>query len=286
VTTQHLHATNWLARVDPRAKLVFALLVSIEAFALKGPSLALLCVLVMVVAALSGSLRAVLRTLGSIFIPISLLFLVNLFFLGLARAAQFSVRIAIMSSVFSWVSATTPPELFRLALTRSGVPHRFAFPITLALNQVPLAINQLRMIREAHIMRGYKSGAKRSIRGRLDALVGFATSAIVMTTRRSWEMTETATTRGFESKCRRDRHQLRFALPDVIITSVLLACLAGLFVLQSRAFPVDRPLRHTADQESHVDTVSRGPSTQQERGHGSGGGRGQGGGRGSSRRRQ
>jgi energy-coupling factor transport system permease protein len=150
------------------------------------------------------------------------LFLVDWWVVSLELAIVVSLRLALMAAVFVLFVGTTTPRELCLALERMRVPYRYAFGLSLAFQSVGLLETEWFAIQEAQRARGAVSleltSWKRNVR-QVHDLVALVVPAIVLTTRRAWEITEAAYARGFDAPHRVAYRQLEMRLLDWLLLS-------------------------------------------------------------------
>lgn len=151
----------------------------------------------------------------------------------LAKASEIVLRIVTAASAFFLLTLTTTPEELCNALSWYRLPYRFAFAIALAFRHVSLTIEQLRLVRESHRLRGLSlapsSRSPKALLAWARSSAGLLVPVFVMTTRRAWEITEAASARGFDSPDRSVRRKLRFKATDLAVGAVCVLFLVSLF---------------------------------------------------------
>jgi energy-coupling factor transporter transmembrane protein EcfT len=175
-------------------------------------------------------LPAVVRRLWRLKWVLLILFLVDWLVISLDLALVVTLRLVLLAGAFLLFFATTTPGELRRALEWMGVPHRYAFSVSLAFQSVSLLDQEWQTIREAHQARGgwmVPTTGWRNLRERVRDLVALAVPAVVMTAERAWLMTEAAYARGFDSPRRRSYQQLKMRRMDwMLLTGALAASLA------------------------------------------------------------
>jgi energy-coupling factor transport system permease protein len=160
------------------------------------------------------------------------LFLVDWWVVSLELAIVVSLRLALLAGVFVLFVGTTTPREMCLALERMRVPYRYAFGLSLAFQSVGLLETEWHAIQEAQRARGALSLERtswRQIVRQVRDLVALLVPAIVLTTRRAWEITEAAYARGFDAPHRSAYHRLQMGRLDWLLLSG--TALVGLAVL-------------------------------------------------------
>lgn len=209
---------SFLRRVDPRTKIVLALAVSaVVALPLRSLALVAACFTGLLIAAQVAQPAA--RQLWRARLWFGVLFLLDWCFVGIDFAALITLRLALLTSSFILVFATTTPNELRLAGERLGLPPRLAFAFATAFGSLGLMEREWRGVLEAQQARGIGGAVamqrwwwlRRADLARAAALV---VPAIVLATQRAWFISEAAAARGFESPRRCSYHVLRLRAVD------------------------------------------------------------------------
>ena len=129
------------------------------------------------------------------------LFIVDWLAVNLGLAGEVTLRLILLTSVFTTLFSTTTPVELGLAFESLHIPYRYAFSINLAFQSLGLMQEEWNAIWEAQKSRGALPRIEgfRSLFQRAGDLVALTVPAIVLTTRRAWAITESAHTRGFDS---------------------------------------------------------------------------------------
>ncbi len=227
---QNLVADSPLRRADPRTKLVISAAVSL-AVMLPLERLALFAAGYLLLMAWARLLPAVARQVWRVRWVLLVIFGLDWWLFGIDLAATVSLRIAILTGVFTLFFSTTTPSEFARALEALRLPYRYAFSVSLAVSSLGLLEEEWRAIREAQAVRGVslKSKGLRETFEKTRQLIALTVPAIVLTTRRAWNATEAAYARGFDSPQRQPYQTLRLAPVDFSLLLVCLLGLAGLF---------------------------------------------------------
>ena len=227
---------SFLRRVDPRTKIALSLAMS-AAVTLPLPSLALVaaCFAGLLVAA--GVARPAAAQLWRGRLWFAVLFLLDWCVVGIAFAVLITLRLALLTSSFMLIFASTTPDELRLAGERLGVPPRLAFAFATAFGSLGLMEREWRGILEAQQARGIGSAPamqrwwqlRRADLARVTALV---VPAIVLATQRAWSIGEAAAARGFESPERRSYRVLRLRAVDHALLAATALVLGVSFLLR------------------------------------------------------
>lgn len=206
-------------QLDPRAKLVLTVAVSLLAVAIPriDALVALGVVLAAVVAAGRGlSVREWIALLAPFKVLVPVILVLNAFFYGggdalwtvdvlgwpvrltvggVETSVVIAARLVVIAAVAAWFAATTGAEAFEVALARLGVPWTLAFLFSLTLRVVPELRARYRTVEEAQRSRGlvYEGGPVERARARLPVFIPFFVSVI----RYGYELGEALQVRGF-----------------------------------------------------------------------------------------
>jgi len=162
---------------------------------------------------------------------IVVLFLVDWWAVGLDLAITVTLRLVLLAGALTLFFATTTSAELRMALEWMGIPYRYAFSLSLALQSVGMLDDEFSVIKEAQRSRGAwssPSGWRRTME-QMRNLVALTVPTVVMTARRAWSVTEAAYARGFNSPNRRSYHQLTMRrldwllLAGTVVISVVLS---------------------------------------------------------------
>lgn len=207
-----------LQDIDPRAKLFFALTVTVLALLI--PQIEYLVGLLLItffIVLLGGILKSWFSYLSALKMLIPILFFLNLFFYahgkvirnfdlslftlsitygGLRTSIMILLRLFSIAAVGAMFAVSTEPETFEIVLGKLKVPWRLAFVSSLTLKLVPEMKRRYKKIEEAQVSRGLKlkGGPIKRIRSRVPILIPFFVSII----RYGYELTEALEARGFD----------------------------------------------------------------------------------------
>jgi energy-coupling factor transporter transmembrane protein EcfT len=249
-----LTGDSFLRSVDPRTKLVLALAAS-TAVALPLTPLVFVSGCFASLLAAAGLARPAAAQLWRARLWFTVLFLLDWFFVGLGFATLITLRLALLSSAFILVFASTTADELRLAGERLWLPPRLAFAFATAFRSLGLVEREWRGIFEAQAARGIVVGAGarselhrgRSRRGRarrwqprqwrvrkadLARVAALVVPAVVLAAQRAWAISEAAAARGFESPQRRAYRILRLGTLDHALLVVTAAVLGGALLMR------------------------------------------------------
>jgi len=191
-----------LRRADPRSKLALCMGASL-AVMLPLERLVIFMGLYLLALIWARLLPVAARQLWRLKWLLLALFLVDWVAVSLELAVVVTLRVVLLTGIFTLLVSTTTPNELRLALERLRVPYRYAFSLSLAFQSINLLAEEWRTIYEAQRSRGAFAGHARRFSLRLKDWVALTMPAIVLTTRRAWSITEAACARGFDSPHRR-----------------------------------------------------------------------------------
>jgi len=161
------------------------------------------------------------------------LFAIDWVVVGIDLAVVVSLRLILLTGVFTLFVGTTTPDEFRLALEALRLPYRYAFSLSMAFQSLDLLSQEWWAIQEAQRSRGVLGSmlGLRAVVAQLGDWVALTVPAIVLATRRAWAMTEAACARGFDAPQRRPYRQLSMGwLDGVLVALVVLVVGTLLFV--------------------------------------------------------
>ena len=244
-----LVAESPLRQIDPRAKLVLSVCVSL-AVMLPLERLAVFMFLYACVLLWARLLPSVARQAWQLKWVLVIVLIVDWLVVGLDLAIVITLRIVLLASLMVFLVGTTTSDEFRLALEALRVPYRYAFSLGLAFQSTHLLGDEWRSIQEAQMARGAwptahdgrpiarderqiargtqhpeRDGLRRLIL-RLHDLVALTIPAIVLTTRRAWAVTEAACARGFDAPHRNPYKQLAMRWQDWGLIGITVAVIA------------------------------------------------------------
>ena len=135
----------------------------------------------------------------------------------LLHSLSMAIRWAVFFTSFSWFLLTTSPDDFGQAFEQTGFPHSFSFSLTLATRFVPLIANELQSVYDAQRSRGLEMDKGNPIR-RVKNLIPILIPVIVSVIRRSFELAESLSSRGYGVSKKRTRlYEIKMKLSDYLI---------------------------------------------------------------------
>jgi len=179
IQIRYLRTDSILSRVDPMSKFLLVVVVSFAVYLFQKPvQLLPIPIALFFTAAVLARVRIpVILATFSVFVMFGFLVflfqiinhqagpaLARILFLkitpeGLFLAEVFLLRLATIGCaalLFIW---TTNPRDFVVGLVSLGLPYRLAFAVLVALRFLPLIEDEVRKVKEAHLIRGVKPGA-------------------------------------------------------------------------------------------------------------------------------
>ena len=209
---------TFLHRADPRAKLALACALSATVTLPLAPLVpAAVGLAALLAAAQLGPVAA--AQLRRMRLWLACLFAFDWMFVGLEFAVLITVRLAVLTTAFTLVSATTTANELCRAWEQLGVPRRAAFAFAMAFHSLGIVEREWRAIVEAQRARGIDLDVVTARRWRawpahLRTTAALVVPAIVLAVQRAWAISEAAAARGFESPGYRPHRVLRFGTLD------------------------------------------------------------------------
>ena len=242
-----------LHRLDPRVKMVYALIMMVMAGFIFSQLLPLLVLLlVQVPLALLGRVgRLWARTLRAstplllIIVGLNLLAIWwptrSLSLYDVEHVLALAVRFAVFVSSFSIFTLTTSPDDLSLALEQMGVPYSFCFMFRAALRFTPVMAREARITMDAQRARGLeldKGGLLTRARRYIPILVPLIVNAIT----RAWAMAEAMESRAWGAGKRTSLYVLRMKGRDYLALLIMLyAMVVAIYVRMMVSFPYILP---------------------------------------------
>jgi energy-coupling factor transport system permease protein len=246
----YIPAVSWLHGLDPRVKLMGAVVGSAVAFLLPGP-LALLIYLALVIGVMRlghvpiKRIRWALRSL----LPLTVLILLiqpwfvadgrELFALGPARLTTGGITVALVIAIRANVLAllallplfTTRHDDLVRGLVQIGLPYNWGLTITLALRYIPIAASLYTTIRQAQEARGLDV-TRGGILTRARQFVPVLTALVIQSVRLSDYLAMAMTVRGLNSGPRTERRVLTMQRADWLAAAIITLGLAGVILMR------------------------------------------------------
>ncbi len=253
----YVAADSALHRLDPRVKMIAALVLMVLPFTARGlAGYVLLTAFMILIAALSSAPpRALLRTLNTIFWLGCLMFVFYLFttpgrplvsigrivvtWEGLLAGGMQVYRLCLLVIIAALLTFTTSPaqlahglEALLAPLQRIGLPVReFALVMTIALRFTPVLFDEIDKIAKAQQARGVDMTSRNPLR-QMRSWAPLFVPVFVAAFRRAEELATAMEARGFRGAAQRTRlHPLRLTRWDMAATVIVLAVSAAVLVI-------------------------------------------------------
>ena len=211
---EYIPGDSLFHRLDPRSKIIFMLLVSSLIFFIRSLWMAALILIILLILWLLARLPfSLLRQIGTALAGIvAFLFVAQALFYpgetvliqpivpncvpliggtgritleGILFALLLTLRLFSMTVVLPLVSMTTPIHTFTLGLVRMGLPYRWAYTMTTALNLIPILQAEANAIAEAQRLRAFHVFETGRLLEKLKAYPALATPLIIGAMRRA-----------------------------------------------------------------------------------------------------
>jgi energy-coupling factor transport system permease protein len=209
-------------RLDPRAKIIFMLLVSTAIFTVREIAVALVVLAVMILFWIIARLPVkILWGFMKVLVPImGFLFIVQAIFYpgttplikplipigrgygqitldGILFAMFLAIRLMAMITMLPLVSFTTPVQKFALGMVKMGLPYKLAYTMTTALNLIPILQAEIGVIVDAQRLRAMQSFEKGKLGDKLKAYPALVTPLVIGSMRRAQLMAVAMDSRAF-----------------------------------------------------------------------------------------
>jgi energy-coupling factor transport system permease protein len=241
-------------KLDPRAKIIFMVIVSTAIFWVKQIPVAMVVLGVMFCLWFLARLPfSVLWSFIKVLLPIiGLLFLVQAVFYpgttplikplipigkgygqvtleGILFAVILGLRLIAMIIMLPLVNFTTPVQIFALGLVKMGLPYKLAYTMTTALNLVPILQTETGVIVDAQRLRAMQSFEKGKLADKLKAYPALVTPLVIGSMRRAQLMAVAMDSRAFgASKSRTYLEDIRLNSWDWIFICLTIAFTIGI----------------------------------------------------------
>lgn len=232
---------SFLHNLDPRAKLVFAIVYTICALLFTEILPLLLILLSLIPLVLIGKIfKQWIKSIRGLSFLIIFIIILNTLFISLSFAIAMILRIYIMVSAFSIFFLTVDPNDLALSLISMKLPYEFAFSFSLAFRFVPTIAIEAQNILDAQQSRGYEI-QKKGLINQIKNLFPLLIPLIICSIKRAFNVAEALESRAFGS--RKDRtyyYSIKYSVSDWIFTIYLLFFLTfSIFVrIQFNLLPI------------------------------------------------
>ena len=243
-------------KLDPRAKIIFMVILSMAIFAVQQIPVALVVLAVMLCLWFVARLPfSVLWSFIKVLLPIiGFLFLVQAVFYpgntplikplipigrgygqvtleGILFAMLLALRLMAMIIMLPLVNFTTPVQIFALGMVKMGLPYRLAYTMTTALNLVPILQGETSVIVDAQRLRAMQSFEKGTLVEKLKAYPALVTPLVIGSMRRAQLMAVAMDSRAFgASKSRTYLEDIRLHVGDWVFICLTVAFTIGIIV--------------------------------------------------------
>lgn len=241
-------------RLDPRAKIIFMVIVSTAIFTVQQIPVALVVLAVMFCLWFMARLPfTVLWSFIKVLLPIiGFLFVVQAIFYpgttplikpiipigkgygqvtleGILFAILLGLRLIAMIIMLPLVNFTTPVQNFALGMVKMGLPYKLAYTMTTALNLVPILQGETGVIVDAQRLRAMQSFEKGKLAEKLKAYPALVTPLVIGSMRRAQLMAVAMDSRAFgASKSRTYLEDIRLLPWDWVFITLTILFTAGI----------------------------------------------------------
>lgn len=243
-------------KLDPRAKIIFMVIVSMAIFAVQQIPVALVVLAVMLclwfVARLPFSvlwsfIKVLLPIIGFLFLVQAILYPGNTPLIkplipigkgygqitleGILFAVLLALRLIAMIIMLPLVNFTTPVQIFALGMVKMGLPYRLAYTMTTALNLVPILQGETGVIVDAQRLRAMQSFEKGKLVEKLKAYPALVTPLVIGSMRRAQLMAVAMDSRAFgATKSRTYLEDISLHVWDWVFICLTVAFTIGIIV--------------------------------------------------------
>jgi energy-coupling factor transporter transmembrane protein EcfT len=220
-----------LRKLDPRSKLFLSLIVSLVVM-LPLPRLTLFFTIYLGFMLWARLFSRFIRQVYRLKWILIVLFIVDWLAVSPELAGEVTLRLILITSVFTTLVSTTTPGELGLAFEALNIPYSLSFSLNLAFQSLGLLQEEWNAIWEAQKSRGVLPplNSFRALYQRVGDLVALTVPAIVLTTRRAWAITECAYARGFDSPKCVPYYTLKLRWPDWTMIFIPLALVLTLYL--------------------------------------------------------
>jgi energy-coupling factor transport system permease protein len=219
--------------LDPRVKLLFAIIYTINALLFTEIVPLLFIFLTLIPIIVAGKLvKLWVKSVRGLSLLIVLIILLNTLFISLNFAIAMVLRILLMISAFSVFFLTVDPNDLALSLMKMKVSYEFAFSFSLAFRFVPTIAIEAQNIMDAQQSRGYELQQK-GLLNQIKNLFPLLIPLIICSIRRAYNVAEALESRAFGSNRKRSFYfTIYFKHKDWIFSIFLIMILLILIFLR------------------------------------------------------
>jgi energy-coupling factor transport system permease protein len=227
---------SFLHNLDPRAKLVLAIVYTISGLLFKEIVPLLFIFLTLIPLIIIGRIfKQWIKSIRALSYLIIFIIVLNTLFYkdnGFSFAIAMVLRIYIMMSAFSIFFLTVDPNDLALSLISMRLPYEFAFSFSLAFRFVPTIAMEAQNIIDAQQSRGYEMQEK-GIINQIKNLFPLLIPLIICSIRRAFNVAEALESRAFGSKKERSYYYtIKYSVKDWIFTIYLVLLLIVLIIIK------------------------------------------------------
>ncbi|MFX1479555.1 MAG: energy-coupling factor transporter transmembrane component T family protein [Promethearchaeota archaeon] len=217
---------TFLHNLDPRAKLVLALVYTISALLYNQiVPLFLIFLSLLPLITFGKILKQWLKSIRGLSFLVLFIILLNTLFISFSFAIAMVLRIYVMVSAFSIFFLTVDPNDLALSLISMKLPYEFAFSFSLAFRFVPTIAIEAQNIMDAQQSRGYEM-QKKGIINQIKNLFPLLIPLIICSIRRAFNVAEALESRAFGSNKERSfYYTIKYNYKDWIFTLYLILIL-------------------------------------------------------------
>jgi energy-coupling factor transport system permease protein len=213
-------------RLDPRTKLLFALVYTINALMFTEIVPLIFIFLSLLPFIVIGKLfRQWIKSIRSLAFLYLFILIINTLFItnnGFSFSIAMIIRISIMISAFSIFFLTVDPNHLALSLISMKIPYEFAFSFSLAFRFVPTIAIEAQNIIDSQQSRGYEM-QKKGIINQIKNLFPLLVPLIIGSIKRAFNVAEALESRAFGSTKERTYYfTIHYTISDWIFTILLL----------------------------------------------------------------
>lgn len=243
-------------KLDPRAKIIFMVIVSTAIFTIQQIPVALVVLGVMFflwflarlpLGVLWGFIKVLLPIIGFLFLVQAVFYPGNIPLIkplipigkgygqitldGIYFAILLGLRLIAMIVMLPLVNFTTPVQNFALGMVKMGLPYKLAYTMTTALNLVPILQGETGVIVDAQRLRAMQSFEKGKLVDKLKSYPALVTPLVIGSMRRAQMMAVAMDSRAFgASKSRTYLEDIRLHPWDWVFICLTILFTVGIIV--------------------------------------------------------
>ncbi|MFX1487686.1 MAG: energy-coupling factor transporter transmembrane component T family protein [Promethearchaeota archaeon] len=224
---------SFLHNLDPRAKLLLAIIYTISALLFNQIIPLLLIFLSLIPIIILGKIsKQWIKSIRGLSFLVIFMILLNTLFFSLSFAIAMILRIYIMISAFSIFFLTVDPNDLALSLISMKIPYEFAFSFSLAFRFVPTIAIEAQNIIDAQQSRGYEM-QKRGLINQIKNLFPLLIPLIICSIKRAFNVAEALESRAFGSNKKRSYYYtIQYSVRDWIFTIYMFTILTIIIIIK------------------------------------------------------